>query len=427
MEVRVESSRLVKPIDCHPPPSTDRVHIVPLNVFDKVTMNLHVAVIFLFRPPPALPSNAHLERGLAEALSSYREFAGRLVADGDGNPVIVLNDAGALFVEATADLPLPLEPSPAFRRFLPSTDGGDAGDAVAQVQLTRFACGSLAVGFSWHHRVADGHGAGNFLVAWGLACRGIPFPPPFRDRSAVAVRREPLEIRFDHRNTEYYFNADDDGYNSPVDDDVAMVKVHFTPEFVAYLRTESEAPTKFEAVVAQLWRAATRARELSEREITHLVISVDGRRRMNPPLSGEYFGNLVLWAVPRSAAGDLLRQPLRHAASIIREEIAKLDAGYFQSFVDFANSGVVEAEKLVPAAEREGSALWPGLDVASWLRLPFSEVDFGGGRPFQVTPAYVPVEGLVAILPGEDGGVDAYVNMFDRYADNFRRFCGRSD
>ncbi|XP_074569460.1 agmatine hydroxycinnamoyltransferase 1-like [Curcuma longa] len=427
MEVRVKSSRLVKPIDFHSSPSTGHVRIVPLNVFDKVTMNLHVAVIFLFRPPPAPPSNAHLDRGLAVALSYYREFAGRLAADGDGNPVIVLNDAGALFVEATTELPLPLEPSPALRRFLPSTDGGDAGDAVAQVQLTRFACGSLAVGFSWHHRVADGHAAGNFLVAWGIACRGMPLRPPFRDRSAVAVLREPLEIRFDHRNTEYYLNADDDGYNFPIDDDVTMVKVHFTPEFVADLRTESEAPTKFEAVAAQLWRAATRARGLSERETTHLVISVDGRRRTSPPIPGEYFGNLVLWAVPRTSAGDLVRQPLRHAASIIREEIAKIDAGYFRSFVDFAGSGAVEAEKLVPAAEREGRALWPGLDVASWLRLPFSEVDFGGGRPFQVTPAYVPVEGLVAILPGEDGGVDAYVNMFDRYADNFRRFCRRSD
>ncbi|XP_074569463.1 agmatine hydroxycinnamoyltransferase 1-like [Curcuma longa] len=423
MEVRVKSSRLVKPIDCRPSSSTGRVQIIPLTVFDKVTANLHAAVIFLFRQPHAPPSNANLERGLAEALSSYREFAGRLAADGDGSPVIVLNDAGALFVEATAELPLPLEPSPALRRFLPSTDGGDAGDAVAQVQLTRFACGSLAVGFSWHHRVADGHAAGNFLFAWGLACRGIPLQPPFRDRSAVAVVREPLEIRFDHRNTEYYFDADDDGYNFPIDDDVTMVKVHFTREFVADLRTESEAPTKFVAVAAQLWRAATRARGLSERETTHLVISVDGRKRTSPPLPGEYFGNLVLWAVPSAAAGDLVLQPLRHAASIIRQEIAKLDAGYFQSFVDFASSGVVETEKLVPSAEREGRSLWPGLDVASWQRLPFSEVDFGGGPPSMVMPPYVAVEGVVVILPGEGGGVDAYVNMFDRHADDFRRFC----
>lgn len=423
----MKSSRLVKPIDFHPSPSTDHVHIVPLTVFDKVTMNLHVAVIFLFRPSPATPSNAHLERGLAEALSSYRDFAGRLASDDDGNPVIVLNDAGVRFVEATGDLPHPLEPSPALRRFLPCTDGGDSGDAVAQVQVTRFACGSLAVGFSWHHRVADGHAAGNFLLAWGLACRGIPFPPPFRDRSAVAVPREPAEIQFDHRNTEYYFNTDNDDYNFPIDDDVQMVKVHFTPEFVADLRTESEAPTKFEAVVAQLWRAATRARGLSESETTHLLISVDGRRRTSPPLPGEYFGNLVLWAVPLTAAGDLVRLPLRHAASIIHEEVARLDAGYFQSFVDFASSGAVEAEKLLPAAEREGKAVWPGLDVASWLRLPFSEVDFGGGRPFMVTPAYVAVEGLVMILPGEDGGIDAYVNMFERCVDNFRRLCCRLD
>ncbi|KAG6486015.1 hypothetical protein ZIOFF_054585 [Zingiber officinale] len=103
-------------------------------------------------------------------------------------------------------------------RFLSSNDDGDTGDALARVQLTRFACGSLAIGFSSHHRVADGHATANFLIAWGLACRGISFPSPFRDQSVVAVPRDPPEIRFDHRNTEYYFNADNDGDSFPKDD-----------------------------------------------------------------------------------------------------------------------------------------------------------------------------------------------------------------
>ncbi|KAG6486014.1 agmatine coumaroyltransferase-2-like [Zingiber officinale] len=201
-----------------------------------------------------------------------------------------------------------------------------------------------------------------------------------------------------------------------------MIKVHFTPEFSADLKTESGEPTAFEAVVAQLWRAATRARGLGERKTAHLMISIDGRRRTSPPLPGEYFGNLVLWAVPHAAASDLVAQPLRHSASIIREEVAKIDSRYFQSFVDFESSGAVEAERLVPAAVNGEAAIWPGLDVASWLRLPFSEVDFGGGPPSMVMPPYVAMEGLVVILPGGDGGVDAYVNMFDRFADDFRRF-----
>ncbi|RLN17235.1 agmatine coumaroyltransferase-2-like [Panicum miliaceum] len=124
MKVKITSSRVVKPeYSGGVAPTTGES--VPLNVFDKVTYDVHIAVIYAFRPPN--PPNAALERGLARALAVYREWAGRLGDGPDGRPAVLLSDAGARLVEATVDAPLarsmPFKPSPELLRMHPSIDG----------------------------------------------------------------------------------------------------------------------------------------------------------------------------------------------------------------------------------------------------------------------------------------------------------------
>ena len=47
-------------------------------------------------------------------------------------------------------------------RLHPSEAGAEE---LMLVQLTRFACGGLAVGFTAHHLVSDGRATSNFFVA----------------------------------------------------------------------------------------------------------------------------------------------------------------------------------------------------------------------------------------------------------------------
>ena len=145
MEVKIESTRTINPI--YEGVSSPPTHFVPLSVFDKVTYNTHIAIIYAYRPPT--PPNAIIEHGLGRALSEYREFAGRLEKNENGDPVILLNDKGVKLVEASVDSRLdhvmPLKPSPVILNLHPSLK--DVEELV-QVQLTRFACGSLVVGSS---------------------------------------------------------------------------------------------------------------------------------------------------------------------------------------------------------------------------------------------------------------------------------------
>ncbi|CAN6298258.1 unnamed protein product [Urochloa humidicola] len=446
MKVKITSSKVVKPAyGGGATPST--TESVPLNVFDKVTYDVHIAVIYAFRPPN--PPNAALEQGLARALAVYREWAGRLGDGPDGRPAVLLNDAGARLVEAAVDAPLarsmPFKPSPELLRLHPSIDGPVA--ELVQVQLTRFACGSLVVGFTAHHRVADGQATGNFLVAWGLATRRLPVSPlPVCDRATRFRPRDPPLVEFPHRGAEYHHlpsAAAGDGVDEVEEiggaahDKIKVHKVLFTKEFVARLkaRASSGLPpaqqnqrrgySTFESVVGHLWRAVTAARGLGAGEATRLRISVNGRCRMRPPVPREYFGNMVLWAFPRADAGELVSRPVQHAAGVIRAAVSRVDDAYFRSFVDFASSGSVEREGLEPTADESQVVLCPDLEVDSWLGISFYDVDFGGGCPFYFMPSYLPMEGTMFLLPSflGDGGIEAYVSLFEGHLEKFKRIC----
>lgn len=433
MKVKKESSRVVKPIyEGNPPPSTPSY--IPLSVFDKVTYDDHMAVIYAYRPPT--PPNAALELGLRKALAVYRGWAGRLGKNDDGNPaVILLNDKGVGFVEASVDCTLnhvmPLKPSTSLLALHPSLQGVAE---LLQVQITRFTCGSMVVGFTANHLVADGQATSNFLVAWGQACRGLEINPiPFHDRDIFSPR-DPPRFEFQHRGAEFMSNKIKKDYPSVdniIRDDIVVHKVHFPSEFLTKLKAKASAKngttksySTFESLVAHLWRAVTKARSLGGFETTTFRISVNGRTRLNPRVPMEYFGNLVLWAFPSATAKDLIHEPLSYAAKLIHDAISKVNNNYFKSFIDFANYKA-EEETLIPTADANESILFPNLEVHSWLRFPFYDVDFGGGCPYIFMPSYFPTEGSMFLLPSffGDGSIDAFIPLFQENLASFKQVC----
>ncbi|KDP43927.1 hypothetical protein JCGZ_05394 [Jatropha curcas] len=436
MKVRIEKVRNVKPIYEDNGDSPSNSQSIPLSVFDKVTYNTHIAVIYAYRPPT--PPNATIELGLQRALSEYREWAGRLGENEKGDPVIFLNDKGVKLVEASVDSKLdglmPLKPSSILLSLHPSLK--DVEELV-QVQLTRFTCGSLVIGFTSHHLVADGQSTSNFLIAWGKAARGLDISPlPFHDRTIFKPRKPPI-FEFEHRGVEFKSKVVKDfhNYNNCLDnnfaDDIIIHKVHFTLAFLSKLKFRASPPSStnnkpystFECLVAHLWRSITKARGLGRFETTSVRISVNGRNRMSPPVPNEYFGNLVLWAFPSSRVKELVNEPLSHAAKLIHDAILKVNNNYFKSFIDFAtHKAENEEEELVLTAEMNKSALCPNLEVDSWLRFPFYDLDFGGGNPYLFMPSYFPTEGMLFLLPSfiGDGSIDAYIPLFLDNAATFK-------
>ncbi|KAL7127176.1 hypothetical protein ABFS83_14G237800 [Erythranthe nasuta] len=434
MKVKIGSSKLVQPLyEGNPPPTTT---YISLSVFDKVTYDQHVAIIYAYRPPTT--PNATIELGLKKSLAVYREWAGRLGKDSNGEPVILLNDEGVRFVEASVDRALDqtvsIGPSASLLSLHPSLEGVEE---LVQVQVTRFSCGSMVVGFTAHHLVADGHATSSFLVAWGQASRGLEISPlPFHDRTIFSPRDPPI-LDFEHRGVEYVSKNIKKVYpliDNSVDDIVAH-KVHYTAEFLSKLKARASSMngahdrpfSTFESLVAHLWRAITRARGLNGQENTQVRISVDGRARMkNPGVPNGYFGNLVLWAFAKARANDLLREPLPYAAKLLHDAVVNVQDDYFKSFIDFANHKAKE-EDLVPnaVADSKESILWPNLEVDSWLRFPFYDLDFGSGGPYIFMPSFSPTEGMIFLLPSftGDGSIDVFVPLFQQNLATFKQIC----
>ncbi|OEL30197.1 Agmatine coumaroyltransferase-2 [Dichanthelium oligosanthes] len=435
MKITVHSSKAVKPAYPGGVAPAGAAGVVPLTVLDKANFDTYISVIYAFRPPA--PANAVLEAGLAKVLTEYREWAGRLGVDAEGNRAILLSDEGARFVEATADVTLdsvmPLEPTPAVVSLHPS---GDGAVELMLIQVTRFACGSLVVGFTTQHIVADGRGTNNFFLAWSQATRGAALDPaPVHDRESFFRPRNPPVLEFEHRGVEFKpYEKHVPESHTDEEEEVVIHKAHFSREFISKLKSQASAGlprpySTLQCVVAHLWRCMTTARGLGEGQTTSVCIAVDGRARMSPQVPDGYTGNVVLWARPIATAGELVAKPLQHAVGLINREVARINDGYFRSFIDFASSGAVEKERLVAAADADEMVLSPNIEVDSWLRIPFYDLDFGGGRPFFFMPSYLPVEGLLILLPSfvGDGSVDAYVPLFSRAMDTFKDCCHAMD
>ncbi|XP_044969042.1 putrescine hydroxycinnamoyltransferase 3-like [Hordeum vulgare subsp. vulgare] len=435
IEVQVLSSKLVRPAASTDAAVDAGLEYVPLSVFDRVTYQIQMAIIYVFAPPS--PSTAALEKGLAAALARYRGFAGQLGEAPGGGPAVLLNDHGARVVEACVDADLvdvaPPMPKPELLLLHPNLEEGM--DEVVVLQLTRFRCGSLAVGFTSNHAVTDGRGTSNFLVAWGRATRGVDMGlPPVYNHDELFKSRSVPRVEFDHRNREYYMpvpplptkvGSDADG---KIKKNIVIHKAHFTKDWIARLRASASEGrgrpfSRFQSILAHLWRATTRARGLRHNETSKIRLSVDGRDRLGVP--AEYAGNLVLWAFPQATAGDLLNRPLKYAAQTIHDEVARVaDAEYFRSFVDFTSSGVIEEEGLAPSAALNlREVLCPDLEVHSWLTFPFYDLDFGTGTPSYIMPSYFPFEGLIFLMPSYigDGSVDAFVPVFQHNLEAFKQ------
>ena len=430
MNVKIESSRIIKPFYEGTPPSTN-THI-SFNIFDNITYDALMALIYAYRPPT--PPTSTIEMGLRKTLAVYREWAGRIGQDENGNRAVFLNDEGVRFIEASVDATLdevlPLKPSPSLLKLHPSMK--DVVELI-QVQVTRFTCGSVVVGFTGHHMIADGHAASNFFVAWGQACRGVEIIPlPLHDRAIFHPRNPPL-IEFNHVGAEFMsksLNKKEFIKLENSEKNIIVHKVHFTLEFLgklkanaSFLNGKTKTYSTFESLVAHLWRVITKSRELDGSQNTQIRISVDGRRRVVPRVPDEFFGNIVLWAFPTSKVRDLVNEPLHYATKIIHDAITKVDDKYFKSFIDFANHEV--NEDLIPTADMKKDTLCPNLEVDSWLRFPFYDLDFGTGCPFVFMPSYYPTEGMMFLVPSfiGDGSIDAFIPLYHDNLPTFKKIC----
>ena len=291
------------------------------------------------------------------------------------------------------------------------------------------------IGTACQHLVADGQSMSFFYTAWATAARtaSATLPSPFTDRETIAVPRSPPAPKFDHRNIEFRGPSHSSYAVLPMDR-IKNLACHFPEEFVAGLKARVGGRcSTFQCLLAHAWKKVTAARDLAPEEFTQIRVAVNCRGRADPPVPVEYFGNMVLWAFPRMRAREVLSSSYAAVVGAIRDAVARVDAEYIQSFVDFGAAADASGEDLAAAAAAAataaGTVLSPDLEVDSWLGFEFDRADFGTGPPRALLAPDIPVDGLMVFVPSgaARGGVDLFIGLVEGHVEEFRKICYSMD
>ncbi|OEL23732.1 Agmatine coumaroyltransferase-1 [Dichanthelium oligosanthes] len=407
----------------------------PLTAFDCASTDGYIPAVFAWNAPA--PDNAALVDGLLATVARFPHLAARFGVDDRGRKCFHLNDAGVLVIEANADADLAdalaHDVAAHINELYPKADKERADEPLFQVQLTRYRCGGLVIGTSCQHLVSDGQSMSFFYTAWATAVRtnSATIPTPFTDHAAIAVPRSPPAPKFDHRNIEFRGeHGPNHAYGVLPMDRIKNLAMHFPDEFIAGLKSRVGGRcSTFQCLLAHAWKKVTAARDLAPEEFTQVRVAVNCRGRADPLVPMEYFGNMVMWAFPRMQARELLSSSYAAVVGVIRDAVARVDAEYIQSFVDFGELAERAGEELASTAAGLGTAFCPDLEVDSWLGFRFHDLDFGHGPPCAFLPPDLPVEGLMIFVPScsAKGGVDLFMALDDEHVDAFKQICYSMD
>lgn len=189
--------RVMETVHLRPPPADDAASFA-LSGLDTDRNVLDVTFRTLrFFPPPSLELDplAVLPRAFAAALGMFVPLAGRI---GDGGRVVwSAADAVPLVLAAAddvsvADVDTDSPGSDLLERLVPGDGDGDgvAGSPALALQVTRFACGGVALGMRWRTRSATAP-APKFLSAaarFSRAGAGAGGVAPVWERRTVSAR-----------------------------------------------------------------------------------------------------------------------------------------------------------------------------------------------------------------------------------------------
>ncbi|XP_065850770.1 shikimate O-hydroxycinnamoyltransferase-like [Euphorbia lathyris] len=432
MKVSIKETTIIKPAKETPQKNLWNSDL------DLLVPRIHIPTVYFYKQQPNSTSNFFeakvLKDALSEVLVPFYPLAGRLDKDENGRIQINCNGNGALFMEAETSSVLDdfgdFTPGPHSLQLVPvfdySLDHNMSSYPLLAVQLTRFKCGSVCLGVSLHHTVADGTSAIYFMNSWSDIARGISIAvPPFIDRTLLDARVPPTPI-FHHTE-----------YSPPPVMKNASIQIHeamptcteilkITYDQLTTLKSKFKnnesgiSYSTYEILTAHIWYCMCKARELDDDQETKLYIATDGRFRLIPPLPPGYFGNVLFTTTVLSSSGEIESRPLVETMEKIHKSLRKMDDGYLRSALDYLK----KQSDLTVLMRGANTFKCPNLNIVSWVRLPIHDADFGWGRPVYMGPAKVVFEGMAYIMPSanNDKNLSLIICLHTNHMESFHKF-----
>ncbi|CAK7355074.1 unnamed protein product [Dovyalis caffra] len=164
--------------------------------------------------------------------------------------------------------------------------------------------------------------------------------------------------------------------------------------------------SSLQSLLAHIWISTTRSRQDNLDEEVDLIIFVDIRTRLQPPLPDTYFGSAVVLGTVTMKAREILEHGLGYVALQINKVVSSYTEdkveGILESFLDnpnpFTISNFVRNNCLIASSS-------PRFNVFG--------IEFGFGRPVAVRSARTKSDGKITLFPGkEEGSIDIGLSVF---------------
>ncbi|MCO5584324.1 hypothetical protein L7F22_038248 [Adiantum nelumboides] len=260
--------------------------------------------------------------------------------------------------------------------------------------VSRFECGSFALGVAHSHVVCDGTSLWHFLTSWAEIARGEP------KLSLVPVHTRTL-LKLDNPSAKKAFLIvegveEDTSHGSTEKEDLMLF--HFSKETVKKLKAQVHGErSSYEAMCAHIWKHASVARGHAKDKEVSFIHVVNMRRRLHPPLPQGYFGNALMWTTAVAAAGELQEENLAVTADRIHASVAACDDTAFKGWLHWLE--VHDRQEVFTRCNLNGARL----RASSSTRFPVFAVDFGWGAPVAVRCPCMELAGKVIFFPSPDG------------------------
>ncbi|CAN1174587.1 Stemmadenine O-acetyltransferase [Linum perenne] len=416
MEVSILSREMIKPsstlnIQRQPP--------LKLNLLDQLTPSSYSPLILFYQNNNNQTNISHISKqlkcSLSKTISLHYPVSGRVrdnfVIDNfcEGVPFIEArvncslcdflnnqdNDSTNHGVELLNNL-LPLQ----VQRLVLD----DTGPQVV-VQLNRFECGGLALGFCSLHKTIDGVAARGLLRTWSTLNNGQlgdnqMVEPDFSEGHSTFPPMRSIPPHYTSLTRSLWFGKSKLG--KPV-----TRRFVFDAESISMLRAKAksenlENPTRAEALSAFLWKSIMMNNEKNDYKSSILSQTVDLRRLTRPRLSRHSYGNSILFT-------DSVYDPKIHGeppgmevlAELARNGVSKIDREFVKR-ISGENGSRAIFEYFDRQAESENEEM-DVLNVACLHGLGMGKIDFGWGPT-----VWVALGG-----PGSGSGENDMPFMFD--------------
>lgn len=353
-----------------------------------------------------------IKKSLSEALTQFYPLAGRVKE----NLYIECNDEGVNYVEAVAICNLSeflknLNPCE-HKKFLPY-ELDDVNDLVAAVQVTTFNCGGIVIGLELSHKVADASSFFLFLNSWAATARA--------SGNIVSPRLDAATI---------FPPATLSGYNPNIGmsrNNIVLKRIVFDGNAVAAIRVkfsssnksiEYPRPTRVEALSAFIYSrfiAATQP-EADPNKAYIMFIAVDLRKRLDPPLPQNCFGNLSMSTA--TVVSNNIEDGFNGTVLPMREAIRTVNMDYVKKLRD--SDGHLNF--ITENTEKSSRGEVVTFGFTSLCRFPIYEADFGWGKPVWVGSTKLLYHNLVTFFDTKSGdGIEAWITLKEEDMAKFER------